>query len=73
MEVACEVQVYLLHREHLGIATACSAALDAEARAERRFAQGYNSLFPYFVQSQCQADTHGGFADTCLCWADGCH
>ena len=33
MEVACEVQVYLLHWQHLGIAATGSTALDAEAGA----------------------------------------
>ena len=33
MEVAREVQVYLLHGKHLGIATSGRSAFHAEARA----------------------------------------
>ena len=73
MEVAREVQIDLLHRQHLGIAASGSTALDAEAWTERGLTQGDDSLLPDFVQSQGQADADGGLADARLCRADGRH
>ena len=73
MEVAREVQVDLLHRQHLGIAATGSTALDAEARAERRFSEGHRRLLADLVQTQCQADAHGGLADARLRRTDGRH
>ena len=73
VEIACEVQVDLLHRQYLGIATTSSTTLDAETRAERRFTQGHHRLLADLVQSQRQTDAHGGLADTRLCRTDGRH
>ena len=73
MEVAREVQVNLLHRQHLGIAAARSAALHAEARAEGGLAQGHHGLLADFVQAQRQTYADGRLADTRLCGADGRH
>ena len=44
MEVPGEVEVDLLHREYLGIASARSTTLEAEAGAKGRLAKGYHSL-----------------------------
>ena len=73
MEVACEVQVDLLHRQHLGIAATSGTTLDTEAGTERWLSQGYNSLLADLVQSQRQTDAHGGLTDTRLCRTDGRH
>ena len=72
MEVAREVKVDLLHGQHLGIAAAGSAALDAEAGAERGLAQGYGGLLTDLVQTQREANADGGLADAGLRRADGC-
>ena len=45
VEVAGEVEVEQLHRDHLAVAAAGGAALDAERRAHRRLAQGDHRPF----------------------------
>ena len=45
MEISGEVEVDLLHRKDLGIATACSPALHSEAWTERRLTEGQD-CFP---------------------------
>ena len=62
VEVAGEVQVDVLHRHHLGIAAAGGAALDAEARAERRLAQAQHRLLADVVERVGEADRGGGLA-----------
>ena len=54
MEVTGKVQVDVLHRHNLGIAAACSAALNAHAGAEGRLAQSYDNLFAELSQALCQ-------------------
>ncbi len=44
VQVAGEVQVDVLHGDHLGIAAAGGAALDAEHRAQGRLAQGHKDV-----------------------------
>ena len=73
VEVAREVQVDLLHRQHLGIAATSSTTLDAKARSQRWFAQSHHGLLADLVQTQCQTDTHRSLTDTRLCRADGRH
>ena len=73
MEVACEVQVDALHRQHLGVAAAGCAALHAEAGAERGFAQGYDGAPPDAVQAEGEADADRGLADAGLGGRDGRH
>ena len=46
VEVAGEVQVEQLHRDHLAVAAAGRAALDAERRAHRRLAQADHGRLP---------------------------
>ena len=73
MEVACEMQVDLLHRQYLGIATACSSALNAETRTKRRLAQSDSSFLANLVKAQRQTNTDSSFTDTCLRRTDGGH
>ena len=73
MEIAGEVQVDFLHRQHLGIATACSTALHAKAGAERWLTQGYGSLLAYLIQAHSQTYTDGGLTNTHLRRTDGCN
>ena len=55
-EVAGEMQVDVLHRHDLGIAAAGGAALHAEHRSERGFAQTYRGLLADPVQRVAKAD-----------------
>ena len=50
MEVASEVQIDVLHRQHLAISATCCATLHAEARTQRWFAQGCHSLLADLAQ-----------------------
>ena len=47
VEVAGEVQVDVLHGNHLGVAAAGRAALDAEHRAQRRLAQRHDHVLAH--------------------------
>ena len=51
VEVAGEVQVYVLHGHDLGVAAARGAALDAEYGAERGLAQRGHGALAYFPQA----------------------
>ena len=56
VEVAGEVQVYVLHGHDLGVAAAGRAALDAEDGAERGLAQRGHGALAYFPQAVGEAD-----------------
>ena len=73
MEVACKVQIDLLHRQHLGIATTGGTTLHAETGTQRGFAQRHSGLLTQAVQAQRQSDADGGLADTGFRGADGRH
>ena len=73
VEVAREVEIDFLHRQHLGMATASGTALHTKARTERRFAEGDNGLLSYFIEAQGQADGNGRLADARLRGGDGSH
>ena len=62
VKVAGEMQVDVLHRHDLCIAAAGSAALDAEDRTERGFAQGCRHRFANAVQPVGKPDRRGGLA-----------
>ena len=61
MEVAREMQVDFFHRDYLGIATACGAALDAEYRSQAGLAQSDYRLLAQAGNSIAQAYRRGGF------------
>jgi hypothetical protein len=46
MDIACEVEIEILHGHDLRITAAGCAALDAEGRALRRLADGRHHRFP---------------------------
>ena len=73
VEVAREVEIDFLHRQHLGVATAGGTALHAKARTERGLAEGNDSLLSYFIEAQSQADGNGRLADARLRSGDGSH
>ncbi len=62
MEVAREVQVDLLHGDHLGVPAAGSAALDAEHGAQGGLAQGDDGVLAQVGKRVAQADGGGGLA-----------
>ena len=73
MEVPREMQVDVLHRHDLCIPAAGSAALETEARAERRLAQRNSDLLALTVERIGQADTRRRLALTCRRRVDGRH
>ena len=56
-----DLEVDVIHGNHLGITAAGSPALDPEHRSQGRFTKGHHSLFAHPVQSLGQADAGGGF------------
>ncbi len=62
MEIAGEMKVDVGHRHHLGVAAAGGAALHAEARTERRFAQADHRLAADPVERVAEPDGGGGLA-----------
>ncbi len=58
MEVAREMQVDILHGDHLGIAASRRSPLDAENGAQRRLPQGHHHILP--SQGQRVSQTDGG-------------
>ena len=62
VEVAREVEVARLHREHLAVAAARSAALHAEDRAERGFAKRERGAPADALQALSEGDRGGGLA-----------
>ena len=73
VEVTCEVKVDILHGDHLGIAAAGSAALDAEHRSEGRLAQGEDRVLSDLPESVRQADGSGGLSFARRRGGDGGH
>ena len=71
MKVAGEVEVDVLHRQHLRVAAACRTAFESEARAERWLTQRCYGVFAYVVEGLHQAHAHCGFAYTCFGGGDG--
>ena len=51
MEIPGEMQVDFVHRQYLGVTTSCRTAFQTETRAERRFPQSHDVLFPNVAKS----------------------
>ena len=73
VEVPGEMEIDLLHRQHLGISAARCATLYSEAWTERRLAQGANGLLAYPVQAQGQTYADRGLAYSGFGRGDGGH
>ena len=71
MEITSEVQVDLLHRKHLSVASTGSTALHTEARAERGLTQCDDRLMTEAVHTESEADRDRRLADTSLRSSDG--
>ena len=67
MEVTGEVEIDLLHRDHLGITAAGSPTLHAETRSETRLAQGEYRAFSNAVECHGESDADGRFTDSGTC------
>ena len=62
VEIAGEMEVDVLHRDHLRIAATGRAALHAEGRSERRLAQAEHRLLADEVERVGEADRRGRLA-----------
>ena len=62
MNVAGQVQIELLHRHHLTIATTGSSSFDAKGRPHRRLADSHHCPMPALRQRLAKADGGGGFS-----------
>ena len=71
MEVPGEVEVDVLHGDHLGIAAAGGPALHAEHRPQGRLPQGGHGVFADFPQAVGKAHGGGGFPLSGGGWGDG--
>ena len=71
MEVSGEVEIDLIHRQHLGVATTGSTALDAEDRTEGGLAEGDDRLLADLIHPEGESDGDGSLADTGLGGRDG--
>src|SRR6202041_229016 len=71
MDVAREMEVKLLHRDDLAVATARGATLDSERRALARLAHAGENLFAQMCAERlAQADSRSGFSLTEWGWRD---
>ena len=73
VNVTSEVQVELFHGDHLAVATAGGATLDAEDGAEARLANRHRCPLPNHVQPLRKADRCGGLPFAEWRWRDRRH
>ena len=73
VEITGEMEVDILHRNHLRVAAAGGAALHAEAGAQRRLAQADQGVLADGVKTIAQANRGGGFAFASRRGRDGGH
>ena len=73
VEIAGEVEVDVLHGDHLSVAAAGGAALDAKHGTERRFPQSGHGAFAQLPQTVGQTHGGGGLALACRGGVDGGH
>ena len=71
MEIACEVQVNLVHRQHLSIATTSGSALHAETRSERGLTKSHDGLLSDTVHAKSETHADRSLPDACLRGRDG--
>ena len=68
-----EMKVDILHGQHLGISSSCSASLDTKHRSQRGFPQRNDSLLANFSHGLSQTGCGGGFTLTSRGGIDGGH
>ena len=71
VEITGQVQVELLHRQHLGIPGASGTALDAEGRAHGGLTQSEHAALTDLLQALSQTDCSGRLAFAKGCGGDG--
>ena len=70
VHVTGEMQVELLHWNHLAVATACGATLDPEDGSEAWLSNGDGGSVANLVEPLCESDGGGRFPFTEWCWAN---
>ena len=70
VHVAGEVQVELFHRNHLAVAAARGAALNAKDRPKARLPNGDSGAVTNLVESLRETNGGGGLPLTERCWAN---
>ena len=70
VHITGEVQVELLHRNHLAVAATCSAALDAEDRPEARLSNRDGGAVANLVEALRESNGGGGLPFTEWRWAN---
>ena len=70
VHITGEVQVELLHRNHLAVAATCSAALDAENRSETWLSNRDGGAVANLVEALRESDGGGGLPFTEWRWAN---
>ena len=73
VEVSSKMQVYPVHREHLGISATGRSALHAETGSQRGFPEGQDRFVTATGHSQGQPHRNGGLAYSRLGGSDGSH
>ena len=62
VEIAGEMEIYVLHRNDLSVSAACRAAFDAEDRSERRLSERDYRLLAKLRERHAETDGRRGFA-----------
>ena len=70
VHITGEVQVELLHRNHLAVAATCSAALDAEDRSETWLSNRDGGAVANLVEALRESNGGGGLPFTEWRWTD---
>ena len=73
VEIACEMQIDILHRHDLSVSAAGCTALDSEDRAERRLTERDDHVLPDLFHGIRKTDGRGRLALACRSRIDGCH
>ena len=73
VEIACEVEVDVLHGNDLSVSAAGSAALDTEDRSEGGLAQSDHYLLAELLQAVSESDCRRCLSFSCRCGVHRCH
>ncbi len=65
VDVTRKVQIYRVHRYHLGISASCGSSFHSENRTQTRFSQCDNGLFSYSVKCFAQTYAHCRLTFSC--------
>ena len=73
MEVTSEMEIDLLHWDHLSISTAGCTTFHTETRTKRWLTKCYNGILADLVKSECKSDRHRCLTDSGLGRRDCSH